>query len=338
MGDALAAVHRERFDERYRLGRAPDDPVELWTRMLQTPETAEWTDPVRPGDARLELRVFGDWTVGFAEGPGGALQLEWPLGRAELGDRVARIRAALRDGEGPEVQRWLQGLDDLLIAPFARVFESAERLYVSADGPLQALPFAALHDEAGWLAERFHVAMLRPADPPRFARESADAPGIALIVGDAATSGDLRIGRVVDVDVRYGPDTLSLETAGIVHLVGPLAPGPAVCLRDEGPATPVSRVTDALTGALCATVMGPVEGTVGRDAVAALLPGVRGGVLARRWAADDQSLLLGFYARAAKATDAAGLVSALGEARQVAIREGLPPHVWAAFELHLSAG
>ena len=350
-GETLRRLHRGRFRARYDRGEANGDAIEFWQQVLGEVDRGDWPSRGRPGDATLEFRVFGEWTVGFAEGPGGSLQLEWPLGRDELETRVARLRSALRTGEDSEtLHRSLSGLHDLLLTPFTRVLEGASKLFIAADGPLLALPFAALHDEQTWLAERHDVALLRPADPPRFDAGADGAPARALIVGDAATSRDLQISRLAgpegfaEVAVRHGPDlgrdalATTLERARVVHLVGALDDGPVLELSDDAPATPFSSLADALAmgGAVCATLMGPTEGVAGRAAVAALLPGLRGGLLTRGWAVEDDAVLLDFLAGAAHATQATELVGALGRARREAIRSGAPPSVWAAFELHLA--
>ena len=180
--------------------------------------------------------------------------------------------------------------------------------------------------------------------------EDMAAASRVVIVGDAATSRDLRISRLAvdgcfaEVDARHGADlaadTLdgSLSGAQVVHLVGAVEPGTRLSLFEDGPGARAARIADAcaMGGAVCATLPGPVSGPDGRALVGALLPGLRGGVLAQRWTPDGDSVLLPFLGAAAGAFTPGALVDALGAARRRAICEGHPPAEWAAYELYLA--
>jgi CHAT domain-containing protein len=81
--------------------------------------------------------------------PGGLAVHRLPVGAAELGSRVAVFRALIergREGGPPEPALLAQGrrLFERLLAPAEEALAAARRVVVVPDGPLLALPFAAL--------------------------------------------------------------------------------------------------------------------------------------------------------------------------------------------------
>lgn len=233
--ESMAAI-RGRIDD---ARPAPD-----WS--LRTPRTAE---------ARIEFRVFDDWTAVFVVTAEGVRMHRWSTGRAELERRVDGVRSRLDDET-----RFLDGAAAAwraLIEPLLYDLDGIERLVVAPDGPLTRLPFGLLWG-GSFLAEYFDLAIARPAAPPAFAADTPIAPPTALIVGDEATTRDLQIstlasvGGLLSVHTRHGDDleggdlTSALAGGRLVHLVGPLGPGPAIGLIDEDVPVSASHIAEAL--------------------------------------------------------------------------------------------
>lgn len=350
----MAAAHRHRFDARFVQRVEVEDCFDLWAPLHRAQGADGWPlRAPRPGEARLEFRVFETWTVGFVVLPDGVRMHRWTLGRTGLGRHVAELRACLRAGDQPQRLRRATGaLYDLLWAPFVDALAGVGRVVIAPDGPLCGVPFALLGRDT-FVAETVDLVVARPAPPPAFLADDPVAPPTALLVGEA-TVRDLEIstlcgehGWFESVSTRMGDEleedglVPALAHARIVQLVGELAPGPALTLCEERPPVPVERVAEALAagGAVCAVLSGPVEGSRGRAAVGGLLAGVRGGVLARHAAPDDDGgVLLRFLASAASAEGSWALVEALGEARRAAIEAGLAPAQWGAYELFIAEG
>ncbi len=104
------------------------------------------------GEQRTTLFVL--MPEGLAGAPAAGLAVTTiPLGREALGREVAAFRSLLLAGQGTGDDRPLRALGarlfSRLLAPVAPWLDKAERLRISADGPLAALPFAALVAPAG---------------------------------------------------------------------------------------------------------------------------------------------------------------------------------------------
>lgn len=351
--DAVRMALQRRFATRW-LDEGPVEPMaDIRERVDASRPAPDWSlRTPRVGEARIEFRVFEAWTAVFVVTGQGVRMHRWTAGRPALARRVDAMRSSLAADVDARFLDEATAAWRALIEPLLYDLDGVERLVVVPDGPLSALPFSLLWG-GSFLAEYFDLAIARPAAPPAFAADTPVAQPTALIVGDAATTRDLQIstlasaGGLLSVDTRHGedlePGDLSSALAGgrLVHLVGDLGPGAAVALIDEEVPISASHIAEALGagGTVCATVMGPVDGPDGAAVVGSLLAGVRGGVLARRWAADDdRQFLLLFLRRAASATDARALVAALGEARRDAIAHHISPRAWGAYELYLPEG
>ena len=83
-----------------------------------------------------------------------------PIGRDELGARVAAFRWALQDTTS-DPRRLGVDLYDLLIRPVQNELRASEArtLLLTLDGPLRYLPFSALVDDNGYLIETFAVVL-----------------------------------------------------------------------------------------------------------------------------------------------------------------------------------
>jgi CHAT domain-containing protein len=182
-----AAYERARQD----LGRlSPNAPAEqavalrakmdaLHERLLRidaeisqaSPRLAELRDPVTlsatevaaslgPDTLLVAYSTGTERTIVFALGGDGALEAHLlPVGEAALRDRIARWRTlAQASPPGPRFQAEARALNDLLLGPLRERVRRTRRLVVSADGPLHGLPFAALRDDRGFLAESKAIA------------------------------------------------------------------------------------------------------------------------------------------------------------------------------------
>jgi CHAT domain-containing protein len=84
------------------------------------------------------------------------------LGDASLIDaEVARLRAALKDPRRQDVKKLARSLDERVMAPVRRLLGNVRRLFLSPDGALNLIPFAALVDENGqYLIENYSLSYL----------------------------------------------------------------------------------------------------------------------------------------------------------------------------------
>ena len=105
-------------------------------------------------------------TVVIARLPSGLTWYEVPVGRAEMTRTVRRYRFLLEKRTTREHLRAGRQLYDWLIRPIsARLHaQGVDTLVVTPDGPLRTIPFAALHDGRGYLAERVAVAVTSGLD------------------------------------------------------------------------------------------------------------------------------------------------------------------------------
>ncbi|MCB9545193.1 MAG: CHAT domain-containing protein [Myxococcales bacterium] len=312
-------------------------------------EAAVWPR-LRTGaaDLQLEFRCFEDVTFLFATHGQGVRAHRIERGLGAWATDVDALRDA-SSSAGTRLEAVGTAIYNRLLGPVADLLALARRVIFVPDGPLFDLPFGLLRNDAGPLGEGMEMVVACPCAGPAFA--GPPAPPAARIIGDDATARDLRIstlsgqGFFSAVEVRHGGDLTpaglpgAVSEARVVHILGAIEADGGLGLIADGPSTPAADLGDALAeaGAVCATLMGPVEGDAGHAVVAELLPAVRGGVLVRRWETEeDGSFLLHFLAGAAHATDTWALAEALSAARRAAVRAQLPPSVWAAYALFVA--
>jgi CHAT domain-containing protein/Tfp pilus assembly protein PilF len=121
---------------------------------LQYPQPLDLSATCRildPGAVLLSYTVGEDHTVLFvvsSEGTGPGLSVFMlPIKEKELQAKVREFRHLIREHREPgnrELLAQSRGLYDLLVRPAESVLARSQRLLVVPDGPLQALPFAAL--------------------------------------------------------------------------------------------------------------------------------------------------------------------------------------------------
>lgn len=341
----VQAQHRAAFRANWLGEGVAPEPEPL--HAVEPPE-AGWSALHRASaDVQIELRVLPEVTYLF--GIVGDVIRGHRIDRSER-DWAADVDALRAAAHSPGTRLDAVGtaVYHRLLGPVADLLRDARRVLIVPDGPLFDLPFALLRADRGCLGEHLELVTAVPAPTPAFDLDADPAPATAMIIGDDATARDLRISTLSGqgffraVDVRHGADlgqgqlAATIGETRVVHVLGELTGDCAVGLiADEAP-TSLAELAGVLGdgGAVCATLMGPVEGERGRAAVGALLPGVRGGILMRRWHTDeDGSFLLHFLAGAAHAVDSWALAEALAAARRATMRANLPPAIWAAYSL-----
>lgn len=108
------------------------------------------------------------------------------LGAAALIDPdIGKLRAALQDPKRTDVKALARALDERVMKPVRALLGAARHVFLSPEGALNLIPFAALVDEEGrYLVERYTLSYLtsgRDLLRLQLARESRAA---ALVIGD----------------------------------------------------------------------------------------------------------------------------------------------------------
>lgn len=148
-----------------------------------------------------------------------------PIGRAALAEMIGLMRLRI-DSAGASAMPQARALHAMLVAPFAPALAGVSTLVVAPDGPLRALPFAALHDGRAWLGERYGLATILGLD---LVRRQSFAPDEARVLAAGAQTPS--------------PDYPSLPAVPQeLAAIGALFPGEL--LLDE--AFSVGRVADAI--------------------------------------------------------------------------------------------
>ncbi|HEX3558944.1 MAG TPA: CHAT domain-containing tetratricopeptide repeat protein [Pyrinomonadaceae bacterium] len=80
---------------------------------------------------------------------------------AEIDADAARLRAALKDPRRRDVERLARALDERAMRPIRKLLGETHRVFLSPDGALNLVPFAALVDESGkYLVETYSITYL----------------------------------------------------------------------------------------------------------------------------------------------------------------------------------
>ncbi len=138
--------------------------------------------PQRPGELRyLALVLFPDATIRFRD-----------LGPAEPMDSAAlRLRDALANRDAA-FQLLAQELYQRALQPLLPLLGKTRRLFVSPDGQLALVPFAALHDGQQFLVESFDFTYL-PSGKHLLSRPQVEGPpGSVVVLADPDFSASLQ--------------------------------------------------------------------------------------------------------------------------------------------------
>jgi CHAT domain-containing protein/Tfp pilus assembly protein PilF len=128
----------------------------------------------RPGSLRyLALVLFPDGAIRFRD-----------LGAAEpLDAAVSRLRGALANRDADFLAP-AQALHQLAFQPLLPLLGNTRRLFLSPDGQLTLVPFAALHDGQRFLVDAFDFTYL-PSGKHLLSRpQEGDAPGSVVVLAD----------------------------------------------------------------------------------------------------------------------------------------------------------
>ncbi len=337
----IARLHAERFLEQGV--RAPGADLEALWASISRPATAWRGAALEPGEARVELLALESWSLAVVDGPSGISTHRYEVGAQAWRRRIGAWLDRLRAGDEAGSHSLAAELHALLIQPLEASLTGVTRLTFAPDAHFLKTPFALLHDERAWLASRYEIAVARSAPPPRVGE--GPAPAKAVFVGDSASPVELdtvrltRKGAYTEVRGHRGRDIAGARLADtlagvrVVHLVGALERGAALHLLEGAPATSLDTIGRALGagGAVCASLANPLDAQ--GEAAARLLPGCRGGLLARRWAAVDpgNGQLHAFLGAVASAKDEASLCAAVAGARRKAIAARVPAVLWGAY-------
>jgi CHAT domain-containing protein/tetratricopeptide (TPR) repeat protein len=154
-----------------------------------------------PGSALVEIVLFqpldlrapgADLSSGGPRYRAYVLRHGVPLRSADLGpaagvdSAVARLRDVLGTPFSPDAAEAARALDARVMGPVRPLLGDEETLFLSPDGPLNLVPFAALVDERGAaLLDRWTLVYLTSGrELPRLAAAGAHAPEPAVVVGD----------------------------------------------------------------------------------------------------------------------------------------------------------
>lgn len=277
-----------------------------------------------------------------------------------------RAGAARMAAHGPQLlQRvtvHLQALHRDLWAPLQPALAGAADVAVVPCDSLQALPFAALHDGAGWLDERCRLHLVPSAAMALRAGDSRIADGPRVLMGESSRLPFVRVeletaaralGQVtvlMDGQATVQATLEALPGAQLLHLACHAefrtdSPGHSALHLGDGVLT-VAQIEEQRTATrlvvLSACDTGRAQTAAGDEGMglvrAFLLAGAQE-VVASLWAVDDQAtaLLMGHFYRH-WGSNGGEVGPALQRAR-AELRQTHPhPHHWAAFVLHGSGG
>ena len=223
-------------------------------RAQTLPVTLEAVQRAVPqGAALVEIAVFKPYNVkaqtredrwgapryaAYVLGPAGA-----PAAWADLGDAaslnksVADLRAALADPRRADARALARALDERVMRPVRALVGDARHVFLSPDGALNLVPFAALVDEQNrYLVETYTITYLTSGrDLLRL--QSADAPqqGAVVLANPAFDAGIAgAVGRAAEAQGRRSADLASARfsrlpgTAAEAQAIGAILPGARV--------------------------------------------------------------------------------------------------------------
>ncbi len=272
------------------------------------------------------------------------------LGARKLAAPVAEVRdLADRFLGHPDDASLATRLGEILL-PAGVLPEAGRPVYVVADGVLGNLPFAALRRQGRFLVEDHGIVFV----PSLNALAALEAPravpaGSAVALGDPQRNLPAAAAEAVEVAQRLGGTawTAGEATAGqlrraahsrTLHLATHTGLGPrGAWLQLADRRVTASEIVAGRIGprlvvlASCASGVRPGREMWGSLGASFLAAGSRA-VLASLWSVEDEptrELVRRFYAEGGDADPCA----ALARAQRVAIRQGLSPHLWAAFVL-----
>lgn len=197
-------------------------PPHSYPEPLSLTEARQQLDP---GSALLTYSIGPEKTLLFAlaaseAGPSGWKVYSLAVGADELREKVTDFRDLVIDNrsDSEEISEQGQDLYELLVRPAEPLLASAKRVLISADGPLNLLPFSALTRDGKFLAEwkpiHLELSATTYAEIKKKRRPEADRS-----IGKLVAFGDPQYSRLKLQNVQVAdPPTRDAVRRGLVPL------------------------------------------------------------------------------------------------------------------------
>lgn len=343
------------------------------TRGRWDSTSADAREPAMPeGAAIVAYGVIDEAVVAWVVGRRGVSMVRLTIPAPDLALSVDRLRFALRTGSSADaVADVTATLDAALIRPLEPLLQGIERLTVVPDGPLNALPFAALGARPGDLLRRYRLATApsvafaldrgapSSARPVR-ARSAAPAlavaasawdverypglPGLPYADGEAAAVAALH-GRTALLDPDADRLAAALGDARVFHFAGHglyrsdrqdlstlVLPGSAGGLTAARIATLDLSAMELAVLAACSTQQASEGAEGGLSGLTwSFLDAGARGVIGSLWAVPDEATSRVMVALHERLAAGASGPEALRATQLEALRSGEGGWAWAAF-------
>jgi CHAT domain-containing protein/Flp pilus assembly protein TadD len=127
------------------------------------------------------------------------------LGEATTIDAESeRLRAALKDPKRTDVQTIARALDERVMRPIRKLLGPTRRIFLSPDGSLNLIPFAALVDENGnYLIEKYSITYLTSGRDLLRLQAQAESRSASMVVADPLY--DMSVSRHADNHADQSP-------------------------------------------------------------------------------------------------------------------------------------
>ena len=262
-----AAVQRlgDQVSRRSGQFRALAQPVTLDAVAQALPGDAALVEivayrPVNPKAVRASDRFGALEYVAYVLGHGTATPQFVELGPAEPIDAaVSALRLAFQDPQRRDVEDLARALDEKVMRPVRPLLGTASHVFLSPDGTLNLVPFAALVDEQGsYLVEKYTISYLtsgrdllrlqvprRSGGPPMVIADPLyDAPGAGASGAGAppADSAKSRAPRLRSVDLGTMTYDRLPGTAQEARAIQTLLPGARVLLQADATEAALKRL------------------------------------------------------------------------------------------------
>lgn len=166
--------------------RATSQPVTLARVQEAIPASAALVEIVwyRPVDARAQKRAAARYAAYVVRREGPPAWVELGDG-AEIDAAASSLRAALSDPRRNDVRSLSRALDERVMRPVRKLVGESRQLFISPDGALNLVPFAALVDERDrYLVESYSITYLTSGRDLLRLRAKVEGKAGPLVVAD----------------------------------------------------------------------------------------------------------------------------------------------------------
>jgi CHAT domain-containing protein/Tfp pilus assembly protein PilF len=232
--------------------RAQSQPVTLAAVQSVIPVDAALVEffTYRPFNAKFAKRdeQFGPlrYVAYVLRQQGEARWVELGEARA-IDDAVGGLRSALRDSKSADVKRLARRVDKLVMQPLQSLLGETRRVFISPDGALNLVPFAALVDEQNrYLVERYSFTYLTSGRDLLRLRPIAQLAQAPVIVADpdfGARPADRKAASstgILDLTEAYFPPLAA--TAEEAKVLKAILPQATVLTKDQATETALKQV------------------------------------------------------------------------------------------------